>query len=117
MGTEDDRRVLPAASGSTGSAGRPVRRDCRGGGKAMSVTIFARQQESVGLYGGCEDARVEIGETRGQEGWEEGINYTTLTDLISQINQRIGSEHILALGISCHGSDAPDPQTFGGVAI
>jgi hypothetical protein len=82
----------------------------------MSVTIFARQREAIGLCGVCTDARVPIGEQRGQEGWEIGINYTTKDDLLSQIVAQPG--HILALGISCHGSDdASDPNTFGGLAI
>jgi hypothetical protein len=85
------------------------------GRPSAPFTIFARQRESVGLYGVCADARVEIGEGQGQEGWQVGINYTTTRDLLSKINSQVG--HILALGISCHGSDAPDPDTFGGLAI
>jgi hypothetical protein len=64
--------------------------------------VWARVTDAVGLNV-CENAVFQG--PRGQAGWSLGINYTTLADLQTQLTDRTGTDHVMRLAISAHGSD------------
>jgi hypothetical protein len=69
--------------------------------------VFAAVQGSP-AWPVCEDAAVRSDE-RGQAGWDLGVNFVSLEDLLGQLARRHLRSAITRLAISCHGQ-APGEQ-------
>jgi hypothetical protein len=96
----------------------------------MSLTVWARQRDSIGLYPVCSDASTR--DERGQSGWDLGINFGTLDEFRRELDRAlIGASshahvhaHVMQLAIAAHGSDteggqgaAPSTARTGSFAI